>query len=53
MKKKVKRREERQESGAERKKDALILMELSPRYLVLRGEGMCGRKELWEKGPSG
>jgi hypothetical protein len=27
-------------------------MGLSPRYLVSRGGGKCGRKELWENGPS-
>ena len=29
-------------------------MGLSTRYLILRGGGvlMCGRKELWENGPS-
>jgi Fe-S cluster assembly ATPase SufC len=58
-KEKLEKEEEREESGVERKKGALILMELSPRYLVLgevgvgcdvRTKEIVGKWPIWLQG---
>lgn len=53
----MEKKEETEESGVERKKCALILMELSPRYLVLgrgggdvRTKGIVGKWPIWLQG---